>query len=253
MTGVATAIAGGAVLGAYVTSQNAKSAANTESNAANSANATQIAINNQNQANEAPWNASGQTALSQMASGDIVPGMSQNGIPINGDRGYNPLASSDPGYQFRLNQGLNAVNASAAANGEAGGGATMKALSRYNQDYATNEYNNAYNQNYTRLAQIAGFGQAAVAGGVASNLTTGGQIGSNTMGAANAQAAGTIAQGNSINSMIGTGVNAYGSAQNTAAINGLTARLGPQLAPAATSPSSGVPSDPNAWAGSATY
>lgn len=211
------AIAVGAGVG-YLSSQNA---ANTESNAANNATVAQTNINNQNQANEAPWNAAGQTALGQLQSGNIVPGMTNaNGTNVTGDRGFNPLAASDPGYQFRLNQGTMALNASAAARGEADGGAQAKALDRYNQDYATNEYNNVYNQNYTRLAQIAGFGQAAVAGGVASNLTTGADIGSNTMGAANAQAAGSIATGNNVASAIGSGTNAW---TNYGLLNKLTA------------------------------
>lgn len=237
VVGAATVI--GAGIG-YVSSQNA---ANTEANAANNATNAQVAINNQNQATEAPWSSAGQSALGELQSGNIVPGMTSNGLNVSGDRGYNPLAISDPGYQFRLNQGLTAVNASAAANGEAGSGATMKALSRYNQDYATNEYNNAYNQNYTRLAQIAGFGQAATAGGVASNLTTGTNIGNNMMGAANATAAGDIAASNSVNSAIGTGTNAWSSAQSTSAINGLAGRLG-TTAPATTTttPTYGTPS-----------
>lgn len=204
MSGVATAIAGTALVGGTVAYLGGQAQASAARNATNA----QTAINDQNQANEQPWNTAGQSALAQLASGNIVPGMTtSNGTPIGGDRGYNPLASSDPGYQFRLSQGMNAIGASAAASGEAGGGATQKAMERYTQDYATNEYNNAYNQNYTRLAQIAGFGQAAVAGGVASNLTTGQQIGNNTMSAANANSATMTGIANSAASGVNSGIN----------------------------------------------
>ena len=54
--------------------------------------------------------------------------------------------SADPGFQFRLNEGLKAIQRSASAKGTLLGGDTMKALERYGQDYASNEYGNAYNR-----------------------------------------------------------------------------------------------------------
>lgn len=50
----------------------------------------------------------------------------------------------DPGYQFRLDEGLKAIRRGAAASGGRGSGATMKALQRYGQNYASGEYQNAY-------------------------------------------------------------------------------------------------------------
>jgi len=49
---------------------------------------------------------------------------------------------ADPGYQFRLNQGTSAIEASRAASGGLFSGATGKALGEYGQNFASNEYGN---------------------------------------------------------------------------------------------------------------
>ena len=50
----------------------------------------------------------------------------------------------DPGYQFRLDQGRKAMDASAAARGTVLGGNQLQALTQYGQDMASQEYANAY-------------------------------------------------------------------------------------------------------------
>src|SRR6185369_5870813 len=51
----------------------------------------------------------------------------------------------DPGYQFRLQQGQQALLRSGAAAGGALGGSAAKDLINYNQGFASNEINNAFN------------------------------------------------------------------------------------------------------------
>lgn len=51
--------------------------------------------------------------------------------------------TSDPGYQFRLGQGSQALERSAAAKGQLFSGATGKAMTEYGQEYATSEYDKA--------------------------------------------------------------------------------------------------------------
>ena len=63
----------------------------------------------------------------------------------------------DPGYGFRLNEGLKALERSAAARGGLMSGATGKALQRYGQDVASQEFGAAYN----RLANLANVGPAS--------------------------------------------------------------------------------------------
>jgi hypothetical protein len=53
---------------------------------------------------------------------------------------------SDPGYQFRLQEGMNAIQGSAAARGNALSGSTLKALQKYGQNLASDEMQNAYNR-----------------------------------------------------------------------------------------------------------
>src|SRR5262245_3044053 len=86
--------------------------------------------------------------------------------------GYTPGAlEMDPGYQFRLGEGLKALERSAAAKGTLLTGGTLKGLNRYAQDYASNEFQNRYarlfgeQQNrFNQLRSLAGLGQASAAG-----------------------------------------------------------------------------------------
>jgi hypothetical protein len=69
-----------------------------------------------------------------------------------------------PGYQFRLQEGLKAIGIPEGARYLTG--TQIKAATRYGQDYATGEYNNA-------LARIAGLGQVAQgAGAIGSQYAT---------------------------------------------------------------------------------
>ena len=54
--------------------------------------------------------------------------------------------TQDPGYDFRMQEGLKAIRRGAAAGSGARGGATMKALTRYGQNLASDEYGKAYDR-----------------------------------------------------------------------------------------------------------
>jgi hypothetical protein len=151
---------------------------------------------------------------------------------------------NDPGYQFRLQQGQQALERSAAARGGLLSGGTGKALQQYGQDYASNEYGNVYNralgqyqQNYNifqqnqanqfnRLAALSGVGQTA-----AGQLSSAGQSYANT----NANLLGNIGQqvGSNINNAgaarasgyVGM-ANALGGLGNTLSTIGLLNQLG---------------------------
>lgn len=77
--------------------------------------------------------------------------------------------TKDGGYDFRMGEGQKSVGNQFAASGNLLSGAAMKALTRFNQDFASNEYNNAYGRfnndqatQYNRLSGIQGAGQNAV-------------------------------------------------------------------------------------------
>lgn len=77
------------------------------------------------------------------------------GQPVEDDR-YGGFYAS-PGYQFRMDQGIGALDKSAAARGRLRSGAQNKAITRYAQGVASDEFGNYTN----RLAQIAGLGGGA--------------------------------------------------------------------------------------------
>ena len=61
-------------------------------------------------------------------------------------------ANQDPGYGFRMQEGLKAVDAQAAARGGLISGAALKASQRFGQDMASQEYQNAFNRYQTTRA-----------------------------------------------------------------------------------------------------
>jgi hypothetical protein len=72
---------------------------------------------------------------------------------------------ADPGYEFRLDQGAKALARSQAARGSALGGAAGMSLARYAQDYASNEYQRAFDRfradrsdRTQTLTQLANYG-----------------------------------------------------------------------------------------------
>lgn len=74
------------------------------------------------------------------------------------------LLMMDPGYQFRLGEGMKALDRQAAARGGLISGGALRAAQRYGQDAASQEFGNAYN----RLASMAQTGPRAA--GVMSEL-----------------------------------------------------------------------------------
>ncbi len=112
-----------------------------------------------------------------------------------------------PGYDFRLGQGISAIESSAAARGGLYSGATMRDALKFGQDYATSEYTPYLN----RLAGLADTGQSAAAMSGNASMSAAANIGNALGNIGNARAAGAIGVGNAINSGINNliGINAY--------------------------------------------
>lgn len=104
---------------------------------------------------------------------------------------------TEPGYQFRLGEGAKAVENSAAARGMQLSGATLKALQRYNQDFASNEYGNAFGRDFNRRNQIYNFlsGPAQMGQNAAAQTAGFGAQATQNINEANAQGANAIAAG----------------------------------------------------------
>lgn len=153
----------GGVAGAAMQSSGAKDAAQMQADAANRANQIQWdmfqeqkKMYEQQRADQEPWRQAGLGALAQMGDSDFQRDFTTADF------------QKDPGYEFRMAEGQKALERSAAARGGLQSGGTLKALSRYGQDYASNEYQNAYNRfnsdrdrRFGRLSSLAGMGQTA--------------------------------------------------------------------------------------------
>lgn len=148
-------------------------------------------------------------------------------------------ASQTPGYQFQLNEGLKALQNSAAAKGNLLSGNTAEALDQYSQGLASsnyqqtynnslNQYQNAYNQfqqnqanQFNRLSALSGTGQVAAgqlnsAGQAAANnvgnisLTSGQQIGNDIQNAGAATASGYVGSANALGGGLTGATNSIG-------------------------------------------
>lgn len=73
---------------------------------------------------------------------------------------------TDPGYEFKLQQGIDAIDRSAASRGMLNSGQTLKALSEYGQGMA----DQSYGQYYDRLAGLADTGVNTVSNQAATKI-----------------------------------------------------------------------------------
>jgi hypothetical protein len=153
--------AGSNVLGGFMQANAINRASAAQQAAADKAVALQEAMYNQQRADIAPWRTAGEMGLAQYAAG-IAPG-GELARPFT-MKDY----QADPGYAFRVSEGMKALDRTAAARGGLLSGATLKGAQRFGQESASQEYQNAYNryvQNQqtqrNALANLAGIGQTA--------------------------------------------------------------------------------------------
>lgn len=119
---------------------------------------------------------------------------------------------SNPGYQFGLNEGVRALDSSAAAQGGLFSGKAAKALTKFGTDYADQQGFTPY---ANRLASLAGIGQTATAQNNSLGQATAGNVGNALMSAGNARASGiqgnANAWGNTLSGLAGAAGYAYGN------------------------------------------
>jgi len=239
-------LGGSALLGAGVSYLGSSNAANAQRDAAAQSAAVQKEMADQSIAAQKEMYQQGRTDLAPYREGGVT---AQNQLfqmlGLGGDTtaaNYGKYAkdfgmsdfTTDPGYQFRLEQGMKALNASAAAKSMGMSGANIKGATEYGQNMGSQEYQNAFNRyNTNRAAQLDPLfklytgGQAAAAGSAAgaanlganlgntySNLGT--NLGTAATNAGAATAGGYVAGGNAINSTIGNIGNQYMNMQNQA-------------------------------------
>jgi hypothetical protein len=142
----------------------------------------------------------------------------QTGVNALADYGtasqYTPFGmeqfEADPGYQFRMSEGMKALERSAASRGILQSGQTLKNITRFGQDAASQEYQNAF-QRYLRerqqklqpLEYRIGLGQAAASGQAANVGSTAQNVGNLTTSLGNIQSAGIMGQANAFTNTLG--------------------------------------------------
>jgi len=206
MSWAAVAVVGGSIVSGAMGSSSAKKAGRAQAAATRQATALQREMYNTTRNDLAQYREVGGKYTNELDR--AMPGLTKNFAMSDFEK--------DPGYDFRMQEGQKALERSAAARGGATGGAALKALSRYGQDYASNEYSNAYNrfgqdrdQRFNKLSSLANMGQSAAAGSAQAAQNFGNQAGQNIIGAGNAQAASQIASGNAWSNAVEQGMGAY--------------------------------------------
>lgn len=206
---VAAAVVGAAVVGGVSQSVAGSKAAKAQKKGLDASILEQQREYDQTRTDFAPWRTTGVSALGKLA------GMYGVGTPATGTAagatGSTPAApyggfEASPGYQWRLDQGEQAVQRSAASRGLLGSGAAVKAVQRYGEGLASSEYENYAN----RLASLAGVGQSATASTAAAGQNAANNISQADVGKGNATASSYLNTGAAISGALGSVAGAYG-------------------------------------------
>lgn len=195
---IAAAILGSSLIGGVASSRAAKA----QTQAADRATEAQERIFNRQVELQEPFRQVGVNALPEL---------------VEASR-YDPFTlekfQADPGYQFRLREGLRALDQSAAARGGLLSGNQLRGLTRFGQELGSQEYTNAFNRYQAQhaarlnpLQSLTGMGQTAAntIGGYAGQF--GQNIGANLIGAGNARASGYVGMANALTGGLGQYLN----------------------------------------------
>ena len=249
----AAAAIGASAISASSQSKAAKEAAQTQAESADAATQLQREMWEQQRQDIAPWRQAGQWALPRLQQmlrqGPGAPFRAPAGLDPRQFAFTPPTAESlvnDPGYQFRLRSGQQALEGTAAARGGLLSGGTLRGLTELGQQLGSQEYGQAYGralgqnelrygraltasqdqytralqqwqlgqglnqQQYNRLAGLAGVGQATTQylGGLGSQYAQ--NAGELALQRGNALAAGQIGAGNAWGNFANTTANALG-------------------------------------------
>jgi hypothetical protein len=136
------------------------------------------------------------------------------------DMGADPVYQS--GLKFGLDEGSKGINRQAAAGGSMLSGATLKALTRFGNDYGSTKANESYNrfntnnnQQYNRLAGLSGAGQQATNQVSAAGSRMADNISQSQQGVGNARGSAYLTQGNAWQNAINGGVSAWNNSNNS--------------------------------------
>lgn len=226
--------AGASLIGGAMASSAASKAAKTQARSADKATELQKQMYEEGVVRQKPFYEAGLTGQNRL----------MELLGLGGDpnaQGYGsamrPFGMSDfqadPGYAFRMKEGLKSLDQQAAARGGLISGNALRAAQQYGQNLGSQEYQNAYDRYQTNRANVLNPLQSLLgqAQSTANTLGTSGQnyasnAGTTMMAAGNARAsgytgsadawnralggaAGTIVSGLNANQMYGSGYNPY--------------------------------------------
>jgi hypothetical protein len=218
---VAAVMGGASLVGGVMQSRGAKRAARAQQQAADQSLQLQREMFNRQTELAEPFRQGGITSQNEM----------MRMLGLGGDpnsEGYGAVGRQftaadmemDPGYQFRLSEGLKSLDRTAAARGGMISGGALKAAGRYGQEFASGEFTNAFNR--MRLLQADRLGALGTMYGAGQTATQqlsnqAGQFGVNAgnsmMDAGRARASGYIGSANAFSNALGQAAMGYGLAQ----------------------------------------
>ena len=214
--GIVSSVAGN-VVGGLLGGKAAKSAANTQAASADRATELQREMYEKNIELNAPFREAGLSAQNKL--------LDYLGLSAGAGGKYAKDFSmadfeQDPGYAFRMSEGLKGLDRTAAARGGMLSGAALRGATRYGQDMASQEYTNAFNRYQTNranqlnpLQSLMGAGQTAAGQVANAGQDYANQAGQNYMSAGNARASGYVGNANAWSNAIGNAYNQYNQNQ----------------------------------------
>jgi hypothetical protein len=196
---VAGAMVGTALIGANASSKAAK----TQAAAAGQASDLEREMFERNIELNAPFREAGITALNKLTP------LATNYTPFGMDQ-----FKADPGYSFRMSEGMKGLERSAAARGGLLSGSMLKGIQRFGQDLGSQEYQNAFNRYQAErnaqlnpLQSLAGVGQTTSQQLGAAGTQMAGNVGNLMTGGAAARASGYVGQTNALTGALGNYLN----------------------------------------------
>jgi hypothetical protein len=218
--------AGASVADAAISASAAKYGADKQAEAAANSLAFNKQVYGDTLGNEQPYRTVGADAANSLNAG-LQDGSLTAAYP-GGDFHFDGVnLQNDPAYNFDLQQGQQAVQRSAAAQGGLVSGGALKDLNDYTQGYASNQfqqsysnalaaYQQSYNQfegqqanKFNRLSSAAGLGQNAVTMTAASGQNAAANAANIAQTGAAGQAAGMMGVSNALQGGINGAVNAF--------------------------------------------
>lgn len=211
MSGIATAIVGSAVVGGVMASNASSKAAKAQRQAADQAAQLEREQYYDQVNRQEPFRQAGLKTTDELMRQFGLGGDAASAGYGNMLRDFSAADfQADPGYAFRLQEGLKGMDRQAAARGGLISGAALKAAQRYGQDMGSQEYANAYNrynqnrsQRYQMLTgqQTAGANATNAQNAASANYAN--AAGDAYMQAGNARASGYVGQGNAMSQAVG--------------------------------------------------